>query len=30
MLRRLVKSGLIEERKTRAKVQAAIRAAKGE
>jgi hypothetical protein len=30
MLRRLVKAGLIEERKTRAKVQAAIRAAKGE
>jgi hypothetical protein len=30
MLRRLVKSGLIEERKTRAKVQAAIKAARGE
>jgi hypothetical protein len=30
VLRRLVKSGLIEERKTRAKVQAAIKAARGE
>jgi hypothetical protein len=29
-LRRLVKAGLIEERKTRAKVQAAIKAARGE
>ena len=30
VLRRLVKSGLIEERRTRAKVQAAIKAARGE
>ena len=30
VLRRLVKAGLIEERKTRAKVQAAIKAARGE